>query len=165
LEVWKHSIRVATDRWARQEEALRDLAVRQSFGGELSDLQLLRRQAITEIRRTPADPLPACPQLLARAPAPGGCTKGIEERHAFPQRRPRFGTAPLPPQPATKREQCPGSKERTAGQVLSQRRGEQRLRLIVRRQSPPGACQVEAEERPPRMSGGCCRSLADSGTA
>ena len=38
LQLGKYSIKMATDRSGRQEEAFRDLAVRQTFGGELSDL-------------------------------------------------------------------------------------------------------------------------------
>jgi hypothetical protein len=38
LQLRKYSIKVATDSSWRQEEAFRDLAVRETFGGEVSDL-------------------------------------------------------------------------------------------------------------------------------
>src|SRR5260370_36649796 len=106
----------------------------QPLGGELSDLELLRGKAIAEIRRTPPYPLPSGTQLLSSSAAPGCRAQRIEEGHALPQRRPRFGPAPLPSQPAPERKQCPGSNTRIASQVLSERRGGQGLRLIVRGQ-------------------------------
>src|SRR5258706_16067632 len=115
---------MATDGSWRQEEAFRDLAVRQTFGGELSDLQLLRGQAITKIRRTPPNPLPRGAQILPSSPAPRAGAQRIEQSDGVPERRPCFVGAPAPAQPATEREQGPGSKKRIAVQVLGERRGE-----------------------------------------
>src|SRR6266849_9834653 len=113
----------------------------------MSDLELLRGQTIAEIGRTAPNLLSGSAQLLSRSPAPGGGAQRIEESHALPQRRPRFGAAPSPSQPAPERKQCPGSKKRIACQILSERRGEQGLRLILHGQEWPGARQGEAENR------------------
>ena len=51
----------------RQEDAFRDLTVRQTFGGELSDLELLRGKAIAEIRRTSPNLLSGGAQLVVQA--------------------------------------------------------------------------------------------------
>src|ERR1700752_1515943 len=53
LQLWKYSIEVAAYGSRREEEAFRDLTVGQTLGRELSDLELLRRQPIAEIGRTP----------------------------------------------------------------------------------------------------------------
>src|SRR5207253_6770992 len=84
LQLGKYSIKVATDRSWRQEEAFRDLTVRQTFGGELSDLELLRSQTIAEIGGTAPNLFSGSTQLLSRAPAPGGGAQRFEESHALP---------------------------------------------------------------------------------
>src|SRR3981081_4210838 len=86
LQLGKYSIKVATDRSWRKEEAFCDLTVRETFGGELSDLQLLGRQAIAEAGDTAPNLFSGSTQLLSRAPAPGGGAQRIEESHALPQR-------------------------------------------------------------------------------
>src|SRR6266566_3575323 len=88
LKLRKYSIQVAANGSRRQEEAFCDLTVRQTAGGELSDLELLRGQTIAEIGRTTPNLLSGSAQLLSRSPAPGGGAQRIEESHALPQRRP-----------------------------------------------------------------------------
>src|SRR2546427_9961622 len=56
LQVGKYSIKVATDHSRRQKEAFGDLAVRQTFGGEVRALQRLSRQPVSETRCTRAHP-------------------------------------------------------------------------------------------------------------
>src|SRR5260370_6441074 len=129
------------------------LTVRHAAGGERSDLELLRGQAIAEIGRAPRNLLSGSAQLLSRSPAPRGGAQRIEESHAFPQWRPRFGAPPSPSQPAAKRKQCPGSKKRIAGEVLGERGAEQRLRLVLPRHERPGAPEAAAENRSLRTPG------------
>src|SRR6266446_8094535 len=88
LQLRKYSIQVAANGSRRQEEAFRDLTVRQTFSGELSDLKLLRGQTIAEIGRTLPNLLSGSAQLLSSSPAPGGGAQCIEEGHALPQRQP-----------------------------------------------------------------------------
>src|SRR5260370_25669423 len=114
LQLRKDSVEMTADGSGGQEEAFGDLTLRQTVGGELSDLELLRGQAIAEIGRAPPNLLSGSAQLLSRSPTPRGVAQRIEELHAFPQWRPRFGAPPSPSQPAAKRKQCPGSKKRIA---------------------------------------------------
>src|SRR5260370_3595782 len=129
------------------------MTVRQTVGGELSDLELLRVQAMPEIGRALPNLLSGSAQLLSRSPAPRGGAQRIEESHAFPQWRPRFSAATSPAQPAAKRKQCPGSKKRIAGEVLGERGAKQRLRLVVPPHERPGAPEVEPENRCLRIPG------------
>jgi hypothetical protein len=52
----------------RKEQAPADFAVRQPFGGELRDLQLLGGEALTGVRRAAADRLDRRSQLMSSTP-------------------------------------------------------------------------------------------------
>src|SRR6266446_10044787 len=88
LQLRKYSIQVAANGSRRHEKAFCDLTVRQTVGGELSDLELLRGQTIAEIGRTAPNLLSGSAQLVSRSPAPGGGAESIEQSNALPQRRP-----------------------------------------------------------------------------
>src|SRR5690242_1332671 len=88
LQLRKYSIKMAADCSRRQEKAFRDLTVRQTFGGKLSDLELLRGQAIAKVGRAPPNPFSGGAELLASSAAPGRGSQRIEKSHALLQRCP-----------------------------------------------------------------------------
>jgi len=59
LQLGKYSIKVATDRSWRQEEAFRDLAVHQAGGDEVEDLHLSRGEAVDSAGPRQSEPLAA----------------------------------------------------------------------------------------------------------
>src|SRR5260370_12636179 len=86
LQLRKYSVEGAPDRSWGQEEAFGDLTVGQPVGRELSDLELLRGQAIAELGGAPPNLLSASAQLLSRPPAPGGRAPPTQATHALPPR-------------------------------------------------------------------------------
>ena len=63
----------------REKEALADLTVRQPFGGELRDLQLLGGEAVTGVRRTAADRLARRAPLSPQPPSEGEQRPRLQE--------------------------------------------------------------------------------------
>jgi hypothetical protein len=115
----------------REKEALADLTVRQPFGGELRDLQLLGGEAVTGVRRAAADRLARRSQLMSSTFAPLSSAESVEQVDALAQRRTRISRAPLSPQPPSEGEQRPRLQEWVSGQVLTERGSEECLRLMV----------------------------------
>ena len=81
-EFGEDAIQVPTNGAVREKKALADLTVRQPFGGELRDLQLLGGEALTGVRRAAADRLDRRSRLMSstlrpraeKNPAPMGDT-------------------------------------------------------------------------------------------
>ena len=74
-EFGEDSIQVPTNGAVREKKALADLTVRQPFGGELRDLQLLGGEAVTGVRRAAADRLARRSQLMSSTFAPLSCQR------------------------------------------------------------------------------------------
>src|SRR5258708_4755074 len=72
VELGEDPIQVPPNSAAREEQALADLTVRQSFGRELSDLELLGGEALPRVESSADDPLASRAHLQSRALAPCG---------------------------------------------------------------------------------------------
>ena len=72
VEFGEDPIQVPPDSTVREEQALSDLAVRESFGREPSDLELLGGEALPGVDCSANDPLASRAQLLSGALAPYG---------------------------------------------------------------------------------------------
>jgi len=85
------------DRAVREEEPLSDLAVRESFGRELRDLQLLCGELIARLRVAASARLSRCAQLAACTVRPGNTTESIEYVAGAAEWHAGFGDPSLAP--------------------------------------------------------------------
>jgi len=90
VELGEDPIQVPPDSAVREEQALSDLAVRQAFGRELSDLELLGGETLSGVGCSANDSLASRSQLLSGALAPCRCAEDVEQLDALSQRRPRY---------------------------------------------------------------------------
>src|SRR6201999_795845 len=74
----KHPVQVIADGSVGQIESGTDDLVRKSLGGELCDVQLLRGQVLPDLLGAAKACFTGCPQLLARAIAPGRSAERVE---------------------------------------------------------------------------------------
>src|SRR4029077_7063116 len=77
-ELGKDAVEMCRDRAVRGVEPLSDLAVRESVGCELCDLQLLRCEAIARLRIAASARLSRRAQLATCTVPPGDTTESIE---------------------------------------------------------------------------------------
>src|SRR3954447_9315602 len=87
-ELGKCAVEVRADRAVREEQPLADLAVRESAGRKLGDLELLRRQLITRFRQAAPAALPRRTQLASRLLAPRCAPERVEGLTRGPQDAP-----------------------------------------------------------------------------
>src|SRR4029077_2645752 len=123
-----------------------DFTIGQSRRRKPCDLEFLSRQTVTGVRRTRADRLTCCAELLARALAPRCCTKQVEQLDASAKGFARIGVPTLTPQTAPVREQGPSIHARVLRQIIRECRGEERRRVSISGQERPRARQSEAEK-------------------
>ena len=77
-EFGEHAVEMCRDRAVREVEPLSDLAVRETVGCELCDLQLLWCEAIARLRIAASARLSRRAQLAACTVAPGDATESVE---------------------------------------------------------------------------------------
>src|SRR4051794_19243165 len=120
-ELREHLVQVGADRPMRQEQALADLAVRETLGGELGDLQLLRGQLIARLGCPPPAPLAGCPQLASCLVAPWRASEGVKGVARGTQDHTRFHDVTLPPEPLTVTQLDPRALERPPRELERER--------------------------------------------
>src|SRR6202011_4660624 len=114
----------------RQEQSLADLAIGQTFGSELCDLELLGGELIAGIESARAERLARGAQFLPRAIAPASGAQDVEELDRFAQGCAGLDAAPLPAQPTAESEQRPRARVRMGGAILAKRGLEQGVRVL-----------------------------------
>src|ERR1700754_1717219 len=114
-----------------QVEALADLAVGQTVGRKLGDVQLVRGQLVAGVRTAPRAALACRAQLVAGTFAPRDDAERVEGLTGRTQVWSRVRRPTLSPQPLAVRELCPRTLERPARGCRAQRLLVQLLRLVA----------------------------------
>jgi transposase len=132
----------------REIEPLADLPVREPFGGELGDLQLLRGQRHPLLGPEGGPALAGGAQLRQGPLGPGEQPVGLADLVRVPQWRPRLGDAAPAAQPRAVLEQQARPVERPAHQVGLERAAELPLGVVL-----AGQQRARVEQRDPRPRG------------
>src|SRR5215211_3854278 len=145
-ELREHPIEVRAHRAGREVEPLADLAVAQSAGGELRDLQLLRGQVISRIGCSADARLSRGTQLLTRGLSQAAKREGVEVLPCRPKRHAGVGDSSLATQPAAVVEQQASPVAGPVGEAGAEGRLVELLGLVVGRKKWPRVAECGAQE-------------------